>query len=68
MDLYYLNPMRKITGVYGRRGEVQAARAASKAQIPFSLSTVSICSLEEVAQNSQAPFWFQVMQHFFCKI
>lgn len=48
-----------FAGVYGRRGEVQAARAASKAQIPFSLSTVSICSLEEVAQNSQAPFWFQ---------
>src|SRR5438045_2930027 len=48
-----------FAGVYGRRGEVQAARAASKAQIPFSLSTVSICSIEEVAQNSSAPFWFQ---------
>ncbi len=49
-----------FAGVYGRRGEVQAARAAIKAQIPFSLSTVSICSIEEVAQNSSAPFWFQL--------
>ncbi len=48
-----------FAGVYGRRGEVQAARAAAKAQIPFSLSTVSICSIEEVARNSSAPFWFQ---------
>jgi L-lactate dehydrogenase (cytochrome) len=48
-----------FAGVYGRRGEVQAARSASKALIPFSLSTVSICSIEEVAQNSSAPFWFQ---------
>lgn len=48
-----------FAGVYARRGEVQAAQAAAKAQIPFSLSTVSICSIEEVAQNSTAPFWFQ---------
>lgn len=48
-----------FAGVYARRGEVQAAQAASKANIPFSLSTVSICSMEEVAQNSPNPFWFQ---------
>lgn len=48
-----------FAGVYARRGEVQAAKAASKANIPFSLSTVSICSIEEVSQNSAQPFWFQ---------
>lgn len=48
-----------FAGVYARRGEVQAAKAAAKAQVPFSLSTVSICSIEEVAQHSSAPFWFQ---------
>lgn len=48
-----------FAGVYARRGEVQAAKAAAKANIPFSLSTVSICSIEEVAQNSSVPFWFQ---------
>jgi len=48
-----------FAGVYAKRGEVQAARAAAKAGIPFSLSTVSICSVEEVAQHSPMPFWFQ---------
>lgn len=48
-----------FAGVYAKRGEAQAARAAAKAQVPFSLSTVSICSIEEVAQSSSAPFWFQ---------
>ena len=48
-----------FAGVYAKRGEVQAARAASEAQVPFSLSTVGICSIEEVAQSSTAPFWFQ---------
>ena len=48
-----------FAGVYARRGEVQAAKAAAKANIPFSLSTVSICSIEEVSQNSPTPFWFQ---------
>lgn len=45
-----------FAGVYARRGEVQAAKAAEKANVPFSLSTVSICSIEEV---SPSPFWFQ---------
>lgn len=48
-----------FAGVYARRGEVQAAIAAAKAGIPFSLSTVGICSIEEVAKSSSAPFWFQ---------
>lgn len=48
-----------FAGVYARRGEVQAAKAAAKANIPFSLSTVGICSIEEVAQHSPDPFWFQ---------
>lgn len=48
-----------FAGVYACRGEVQAAKAASKANIPFSLSTVGICSIEEIVQNSASPFWFQ---------
>jgi L-lactate dehydrogenase (cytochrome) len=41
------------TGTYARRGEVQAARAASAAGIPYTLSTVSICSIEEVARGAK---------------
>lgn len=48
-----------ISGMYARRGEVQAARAAKAAGIPTCLSTVSICALEEVAQTAD-PFWFQL--------
>ena len=48
-----------MAGMYGRRGEVQAARAAAAAGVPFCLSTVGICSVEEVAQGSTAP-WFQL--------
>jgi L-lactate dehydrogenase (cytochrome) len=48
-----------FAGVFARRGEVQAARAAEKAQIPFSLSTMGICSIEEVKKASSAPFWYQ---------
>ncbi|MES2199837.1 MAG: L-lactate dehydrogenase [Chlamydiota bacterium] len=48
-----------FAGTFARRGEIQAATAASKANIPFSLSTVSICSVEEVSQHSSTPFWFQ---------
>ncbi len=40
------------TGMYARRGEVQAARAATKAGIPYTLSTVSVCSIEEVAKGA----------------
>jgi L-lactate dehydrogenase (cytochrome) len=48
-----------MAGMYARRGEVQAARAAAQAGIPFSLSTVGICSVEEVARSA-APPWFQL--------
>ncbi|WP_319825953.1 L-lactate dehydrogenase [Thalassovita sp.] len=49
-----------MSGMFARRAEVQAKRAADKAGIPFTLSTVSICSLEEVATVSDTPFWFQL--------
>jgi len=49
-----------LTGMYARRGECQAARAASKAGIAMTLSTVSVCPIEEVAPYSQAPIWFQL--------
>ncbi|WP_447555455.1 FMN-dependent L-lactate dehydrogenase LldD [Vreelandella sp. EE22] len=48
------------TGMYARRGEVQAARAAEKAGIPYTLSTVSVCSIEEVAQNAHGELWSQL--------
>src|SRR6476646_8543439 len=49
-----------LSGLYARRGEVQAARAAAAANVPFSLSTLSGCSIEEVAKGTNAPFWFQL--------
>ncbi|WP_341018825.1 L-lactate dehydrogenase [Brevundimonas diminuta] len=49
-----------LSGLYGRRGEVQAARAAAASGVPFTLSTVSACSIEEVAAGASAPFWFQL--------
>jgi len=49
-----------LTGMYARRGEVQAARAAADRNIPFCLSTVSVCALDEVAAASSRPIWFQL--------
>jgi len=49
-----------IAGMAARRGEVQAARAASDGDVPFCLSTVSICDMDEVARASTAPIWFQL--------
>jgi L-lactate dehydrogenase (cytochrome) len=49
-----------LSGMYARRGEVQAARAAEAAGVPFCLSTVSVCPLEEVARSVTKPFWFQL--------
>src|SRR6516165_3090897 len=49
-----------ITGMCARRGEVQAARAAASAGIPYTLSTVSICSIEEVQRSVDRPIWFQL--------
>ncbi|MFL6830352.1 MAG: L-lactate dehydrogenase [Sphingomicrobium sp.] len=47
-----------LSGLYSRRGEVQAARAAAAADVPFALSTLSACAIGEVA--SAAPLWFQL--------
>ncbi|MDC9820335.1 FMN-dependent L-lactate dehydrogenase LldD [Pectobacterium polonicum] len=49
-----------LTGMYARRGEVQAARAAAQKGIPFTLSTVSVCPIEEVAPAIDRPMWFQL--------
>lgn len=49
-----------FSGIYARRGEVQAAKAAAFSGVPFCLSTVSICSIEEVQKASPSPFWFQL--------
>ena len=49
-----------LLGMQSADGEIKAARAAQKAGIPFMLSTLSICSIEDVAENTNAPFWFQV--------
>jgi L-lactate dehydrogenase (cytochrome) len=49
-----------LAGMNARRGEVQAARAAEAAGVPFCLSTVSACPLDEVAAGTTKPFWFQL--------
>lgn len=49
-----------LTGMQRADGEIKAARAAAKFGVPFTLSTMSICSIEDVAAHSDAPFWFQI--------
>ena len=49
-----------LTGMQHADGEIHAARAAEKAGIPFTLSTMSICSIEDVAAATTKPFWFQL--------
>jgi L-lactate dehydrogenase (cytochrome) len=49
-----------LTGMYARRGETQAAKAAAAKGVPFCLSTVSVCDIDEVASASSAPIWFQL--------
>jgi L-lactate dehydrogenase (cytochrome) len=49
-----------LAGMFARRAEVQAARAAEAAGVPFVESTVSICSIEEVARATSTPPWFQL--------
>jgi L-lactate dehydrogenase (cytochrome) len=49
-----------LTGMQHADGEILAARAAQKFGIPFTLSTMSICSIEDIAAHTQAPFWFQL--------
>ena len=48
------------TGMQNADGEIKAARAAEKFGVPFTLSTMSICSIEDVAENTKVPFWFQL--------
>lgn len=47
-------------GMQTADGEIKAAKAAEKFGIPFTLSTMSVCSIEDVAENTTAPFWFQL--------
>ncbi len=49
-----------LTGMQHADGEIHAARAAAKFGVPFTLSTMSICSIEDVAAHSSEPFWFQL--------
>lgn len=49
-----------LTGMQYQDGEIQACRAAHALGIPYTLSTMSICSIEDVAQNVDKPFWFQL--------
>ncbi len=49
-----------LTGMQSADGEIKAARAAETAGVPFTLSTMSVCSIEEVARKTTKPFWFQV--------
>lgn len=49
-----------LTGMQSADGEIKAARAAEAFGVPFTLSTMSICSIEDVAENTSKPFWFQL--------
>ncbi|TMH12731.1 MAG: alpha-hydroxy-acid oxidizing protein [Betaproteobacteria bacterium] len=49
-----------LTGMQHADGEILAARAAEQFGVPFTLSTMSICSIEDIAAHTQAPFWFQL--------
>ena len=49
-----------LCGMQNADGEIKAAKAAEKFGIPFTLSTMSICSIEDIAENTTAPFWFQL--------
>lgn len=49
-----------LTGMQHADGEILGARAAAKAGVPFTLSTMSICSIEDVAAHTDRPFWFQL--------
>ncbi len=49
-----------LTGMQHADGEILAAKAAEKFGVPFTLSTMSICSIEDIAAHTKAPFWFQL--------
>jgi L-lactate dehydrogenase (cytochrome) len=49
-----------MTGMQHADGEIKAAKAAEAMGVPFTLSTMSICSIEDIAEHTRAPFWFQL--------
>lgn len=49
-----------LAGMLRANGEILAAKAAEEFGVPFTLSTMSICSIEDVAENTNSPFWFQL--------
>ncbi|QDG79215.1 alpha-hydroxy acid oxidase [Labrenzia sp. PHM005] len=49
-----------LTGMQHADGEILAAQAAEEFGVPFTLSTMSVCSIEDVAENTKSPFWFQL--------
>ena len=49
-----------LLGMQSADGEIKAAKAAEKFGVPFTLSTMSICSIEDVAEHTSKPFWFQI--------
>jgi L-lactate dehydrogenase (cytochrome) len=49
-----------LTGMQHANGEILAAKAAETFGVPYTLSTMSVCSIEDVAQNTETPFWFQL--------
>ena len=49
-----------MTGMQHADGEIKAAKAAQAMGVPFTLSTMSICSIEDIAEHTTAPFWFQL--------
>jgi len=49
-----------LTGMQHADGEILAAKAAETFGVPYTLSTMSVCSIEDVAQNTETPFWFQL--------
>jgi len=49
-----------LTGMQRADGEILAAQAAEEFGVPFTLSTMSVCSIEDVAENTRKPFWFQL--------
>ena len=49
-----------LCGMQHRDGEILAAQASEEFGVPFTLSTMSICSIEDVAENTKKPFWFQL--------
>ncbi|WP_028997149.1 alpha-hydroxy acid oxidase [Azohydromonas australica] len=61
-----------LCGMLHADGEIHAARAAEKAGVPFTLSTMSICSIEDVRAHTSAPFWFQLYvirdRDFLCRL